>query len=110
MRLTRTSKYRNVKTVVDGIKFHSKAEAKRYGELMLLMRSGDIRDLKLQPVYELRVAGVLICKYIADFEYLDLNYPHTETVEDKKGAKTAVYQIKKKLFRALYPELRFVES
>lgn len=106
----RRSKYGNKKTVVDGIVFDSKSEAARYSELVILQRTGDIRDLRLQPAYELTVAGVKICKYIADFSYVDLNYPHTDTVEDRKGYKTAVYRIKKKLFQALFPEYRFVES
>lgn len=109
MRLAR-SKYGNVKTVIDGIAFDSKAEGHRYRELMLLVRAGDIRDLRLQPVFEMRVAGVLICKYIADFAYVDMDHPHTDTVEDKKGVKTAVYQLKKKLFKALFPEYRFLET
>jgi len=106
----RRSKYNNIKTVVNGVVCDSKAEGKRYAELLILQRAGDVRDLRFHPRYELRVGGVLICYYEADWEYVDLNFPHTETVEDKKGAKTAVYQIKKKLFKALYPEKRFIES
>ena len=40
------SKYHSVKTVVNGIVFDSKKEAKRYYELLLLEKAGEIHDLK----------------------------------------------------------------
>jgi hypothetical protein len=46
-------KYRNVKTVVDGITFDSKREATYYQELLLLKRVGEVTDIELQPKYEL---------------------------------------------------------
>lgn len=46
-------KYHNKKTVADGIKFDSKLEAERYAQLKILERAGVIRDLELQPEYEL---------------------------------------------------------
>ena len=58
------SKYGAVKTVVDGIAFDSKAEARRYRELWALWRAGEISgDLELQPEYEVRINGVAICRY-----------------------------------------------
>ncbi len=42
------SKYKAVRTEVDGIKFASKKEARRYGELLLLQRAGEISNLELQ--------------------------------------------------------------
>ena len=50
----RPSKYRAIAAEVDGVRFHSKAEAKRYGELKLLLRAGSIRNLELQPEFRLR--------------------------------------------------------
>jgi hypothetical protein len=41
------SKYHAQPTVVDGIRFASKAEARRYGELMLLMKARVIWGLTL---------------------------------------------------------------
>ena len=46
-------KYRNEKTVVAGLTFDSKAEARRYGELQLLERAGRISDLRRQVPIEL---------------------------------------------------------
>jgi hypothetical protein len=42
------SKYRAIPTTVDGIRFDSKREAARYGELKLLEKAGHIRGLTLQ--------------------------------------------------------------
>lgn len=92
-------KYRAVKTIVNGISFHSKKEAKRYGELLLLMKAGEIQNLKLQPVYEIKVNGVKICKYIGDFEY---SYKGIAITEDVKGFKTREYVLKKKLMMACF--------
>lgn len=39
------SKMGNIQTVVDGIKFDSRREARRYAELKLLLRAGIIKDL-----------------------------------------------------------------
>lgn len=95
------SKYRNVKTEVDGIVFDSKKEAARYGELKLLAKVGRIINLELQPKFHIVINGQKICSYIADFAY-----HNTETaepvVEDVKGMKTSVYKLKKKLIKALY--------
>src|ERR1035437_8698472 len=68
------SKYKNVKTKVLDDKgnvlfFDSKKEAKRYGELKILQKNGEIFSLELQKKYLLEVNGYLICKYISDFEY-----------------------------------------
>lgn len=95
------SKYRAVKTVVDGITFDSKKEAARYGDLKLLEKEGKIRDLRLQPPYQLVVNGVKIGRYQGDFLYLDCATGR-EVLEDVKGMKTAIYRLKKKLVLALH--------
>ena len=47
------SKYHAKPTTVDGIRFASMKEAKRYLELKKLQGLGVIKKLKLQPKYEL---------------------------------------------------------
>ena len=47
------NKYHNKKVNVGGIVFDSKLEAKRYQELKFLERVGDIKDLQLQPSFDL---------------------------------------------------------
>ena len=105
------SKYRAVPTVVDNIRFASKAEARRYGELKLLERAGKICDLALQPRFELCVSDpegeeIKIGTYIADFYYLTLDkYGDNfsiEVVEDVKGFRTDLYKWKKKHFEVQY--------
>jgi hypothetical protein len=94
-------KYRNVPTEIDGIKFASKREAKRYCELKLLEKAGEIKDLRLQPRYPLTVNGLHVCTYVADFEYSWTALPSTVT-EDAKGVRTRDFINKAKLFHALY--------
>lgn len=93
-------KYRNRKTVVDGVTFDSAAEARRYGELKLLERAAQITALELQPAFRLVVNNLLICTYKADFTYQDA--ANNRIVEDVKGMKTPVYNLKKKLMRAIH--------
>ena len=73
------NKYRNKKTVIDGIRFDSKREAERYSELKLMEKANMISGLQLQPVF----------------------------VEDVKGMKTDVFNIKRKMFLYKYPDIDF---
>jgi hypothetical protein len=94
------SKYSAVKTEVDGIKFPSKKEAKRYGQLKMLLLAKEITDLRLQVPYELNPGGTFSYKYIADFVYNDK--AGKEIIEDCKGFRTAVYRKKAKLMKKVY--------
>lgn len=98
------NKFRNKKTEVDGILFDSKKEAKRYGELKLLERACKITKLVVQRRFPLKVNGYVICTYIADFEYFDIDQGRL-VVEDTKSPITRVqpeYRIKVKLMKAIY--------
>jgi hypothetical protein len=107
------SRFRNVRTVVDGISFASKAEATRYEQLKVLLSKKKIRDLELQPKYNLDVNGVRVTTYRADFRYVDVTTGKV-VVEDVKGARmkkgtdivksvtTREYQQKKKLMLAVH--------
>ena len=106
-------KYHNKKTVIDGIKFDSKVEAERYAQLKILERAGVIRDLELQPEYELipsfRKNGKTWRRtvYKADFRYI-LSEDDSYIIEDVKGSTsviTDVFRLKQKLFEYKYPEL-----
>lgn len=95
------NKYNAKKTVVDGITFDSKKEAKRYGELLLLQRAGVISNLQLQVPYILinKSKYGRAIKYVADFVY----YENKQiVVEDVKGIRTPVYRLKKRLFEEKY--------
>jgi len=95
-------KYRNVKTIFNDIKFHSKKEANRYRDLLMLQKMGEISNLKTQVPYTISVKGVKICKYVADFAYIDTSCGGSITVEDCKGFKTQVYKLKKKLMKSIH--------
>lgn len=96
------NKYRNIKTVVDGITFDSRKEADRYKQLLLLQRAGVIDHLQLQVPYTLvpKSKNGREVKYIADFVYWDLKNKR-EVIEDVKGVKTDVYKLKKRLMAEL---------
>jgi|SRR6186997_866181 len=103
-----TAKYAAVPTVVDGVRFASKKEARRYAELRLLEQAGQIRELELQPVYVLHVSQAAhpfvrasVGKYVADFRYRE-GPQGLLVVEDVKGCKTPVYRLKKRMVAAEY--------
>lgn len=134
-----SSKYHNTPTprqTDDGkeIRFDSKKEAERFDELMILLKAGKIKDLKLQPQFTLQEAyttpdGVRVraIRYQADFSYERLvtnkyatdggvNYEYIDewekVVEDvkSKATKTRVYGIKKKLMLEKFGiEIREIE-
>ena len=97
------NKYRNKKKIVNGIEFDSKLEGRRYSELLLLQKANKIKDLQLQPSFELipsfKKNGKTFRKttYKADFLYTD-----TETgkkvVEDTKRILDWIIQIEKETF------------
>lgn len=95
-------KYGNRKTVVDGVTFDSAKEARRYGELKLLERAGQIRNLEVQPRFPLAVNGVTVAHYVGDFSYVEAK---AQVIEDVKSAitrKLPVYRLKAKMFAAQY--------
>ena|ERR1019366_779385 len=92
------SKYRAVKTEIDGLRFDSRREGNRYKFLSLLLKCGKIEDLECQVRYPLAVNGVLVCVYVADFVY---RHEGKKIVEDVKGYRTKEYKLKAKLFAAV---------
>lgn len=112
-RIRNTNKYGNTKIRVNGEVFDSKKEYKRYCELSLLERAGEIAGLKRQVKFVLIPAqrepdtigprggvkkGKLLeyeCSYIADFVYQDKT--GATVVEDTKGIRTKDYILKRKM-------------
>lgn len=95
------SKYYNKKTEVHGISFDSRKEAARYQELLMLERAGQIVELELQPRFDLVVNNHKIGFYKGDFRYKDVETGNS-IIEDVKGMKTPVYNLKRKLVKALH--------
>lgn len=104
-KVSKRGKYNAKGLRIDGIWFASQAEGSRYLQLKDLVRDNKIRRLELQPVYQITVKGVPICKYKADFRYEALSLSGSVIgliVEDVKGMVTDVYAIKKKLVEACH--------
>ena len=104
-------KYRNIPVEVDGIRFDSRKEARRWSELKLLERAGEVTHLERQVRFACRVDGHLICHWVADFVFFDTRREGPDgqvgcrVVEDVKSPitrKNPVYRIKKKLVEALF--------
>jgi hypothetical protein len=98
------NKYNAKKTLYDGRMYDSKAEAAFAAKLKMAMSATKLADrvilIKLQVPYVINVNGSKICKYIADFRvtYGDGNI----VVYDVKGVKTSIYNLKKKLVKAVH--------
>lgn len=103
-------KYNNRKVEYDGKRFDSAAERDHYIVLRLRQQAGEILNLRCQPKYELQSGlrrrhggGRRAINYLPDFDY----YENGQLVAvDVKGARTAVFNIKEKLFREKYPDVR----
>lgn len=97
------SKYRSQKITNELGTFDSKREYQRFYELTLMQRGGLIRNLARQARFDLYgVNGEVVAFYLADFTYERLEPQNVwkAVVEDAKGFRTPVYQLKKKLLRA----------
>lgn len=103
-------KYKNIITEYQGIKFHSKKEAKRYGDLLLLQKMNYIKDLVIQPKIPLIVNNKTIGSYIGDFKYFDNKLKKT-VIEDvkSKATITPLYRLKKKILLTYQPPVEITE-
>ena len=114
------SKYHAQKIEIDGEVFDSRKEARRWRELCLMEKAGEIRGLQRQVKYliipEAREPdtkgprggtrrGRLIesaVYYVADFVYIERDNPDETVVEDVKGFRTKEYILKRKLMLFRY--------
>jgi hypothetical protein len=100
----RFSKYANRRTSVGQLSFMSAREARRWQELQIRERAGEISNLQRQVRFDLHAHSVSaskekVCLYVADFVYLRHGQ---RIVEDCKGFRTPIYKIKRKWMRAEY--------
>jgi hypothetical protein len=100
----RFHKYYAKPTVVDGIKFPSQGEAKRWCLLKVLERAGKIQGLERQRAYPLHAplpdgGKACIGSYVCDFLYTE---DGREIIEDFKGYPTPEYRWKKRHFETEY--------
>ena len=93
-------KYRNTPTTVDGVRYDSAKEARHAVLLASMERDGLISELRRQVRFPLKVNGLLVCTYVADFEFRDRD--RKRVVQDVKGYKTREYKIKRVLMLACH--------
>ena len=98
---------------VDGVVFDSKSEARRWAELTLLARAGEIVELERQVRYPLVASGRPVkirskgfpngrpCVYTLDFRYFDrrLGKP---IFEEWKGHDDPASRLRRAIIEALY--------
>ena len=104
-RYQRRNKYGNQKTQLDGYTFDSRREARRYAELILLQKAGEISNLEMQKPFVIQESFFdsngkrqTAIKYISDFYYITKE--GKEVIEDVKSPatrKNPVYRMKKKM-------------
>ena len=111
------SKFGNVKTTQGD----SKAEVKRYYELLLLEKQGYVKKIEKQPKFILMPSFKYAektergMKYTADFKYFDVKKNKTiiEEIKSSYTAKLADYVIRRKLFKMSilkdFDNIEFVE-
>ena len=107
----RRGKYNARKTKIDGYTLDSRAEARRYRALKLMVSAGEIAFLVVHPRFTIHDAyidrnGNKVAKieYVGDFRYRN---GQTKVVEDVKGVETAVFKLKAKMFKRYYPQFDF---
>lgn len=99
--------------IIDGYKFDSRVEGRRYNELMILLRNGDITGLQVHPRYTLQEGFMANGKreraitYEADFSYIEGDRQVVEDVKGGVATQTDAWKIKRKLFLKRYPQFVF---
>lgn len=93
----RPSKYHNVLTECDGIKFQSKKEARYFRELQARVYMGEVLYFLRQVPFDL-VGGV---KYRVDF--MEVLKDGRIRYVDVKGFRTPTYKMKRRMVEASYP-------
>jgi hypothetical protein len=93
------SKYLSQKIDADGLTFDSKKEYKRYRELKILLKAGEIGFLARQVEFQFQIKGGKIASYFADFVYTDSRTGGTivEDVKSEITRKLPVYRLKRKM-------------
>lgn len=104
----KASKYHNTPTERAGIRFDGRKEARRYDELMVMLRAGIISDLRLQPQFTLQESYITetgerirAVRYTADFSY---RFGGKLVVEDVKSkpTRTKEYLRNRKFMRSKF--------
>ena len=104
----KASKYHSAQAERGELRFDSQKEARRYDELMVMLRAGIISDLRLQPQFTLQESYVTetgerirAIRYTADFSY---KFGGKLVVEDvkTKPTRTKEYLRNRKFMRSKF--------
>ena len=104
----KASKYHSTPAERGELRFDSQKEARRYDELMVMLRAGIISDLRLQPQFTLQESYITetgerirAVRYTADFSY---KFGGKLVVEDVKSkpTRTKEYLRNRKFMRSKY--------
>lgn len=114
--MERRQKYNAQPTELDGVRFASKAEARRFPQLQAMERAGLISGLELQPKFLLQEAFTdrwgakhRAISFKADFRYFRES-DRCVVIEDVKGGKAtqdAAFSIRWKMAIKLNPAIKF---
>ena len=107
------NKFSAIPTTVDGIRFDSMREARRWGELRLMEKGGEIRNLRRQVRIPLEGRNGPVtfqpsgrkAVYVADFAYEDKRLGWAEVIEDSKGHQTPEFKLKRAILAAQGKEI-----
>jgi hypothetical protein len=91
-------------TCNSGHKHASRIESEYCQQLHLLEKAKQIISYKSQVAFNLEVNGKLICKHIVDFLVMTKK---GEEVHEVKGFATRDWKLKRKLFEAIYPQIKY---
>lgn len=95
------NKYGAEKTIIDGIRFDSKAEGAYYAALKVRERQGEVSGLAIHKKFELTVNGARIGSYKPDFCFWDHTVDRFRCV-DVKGVVPRGFSRTQRLMKAIY--------
>ena len=107
VRVPKASKYNARRVFEDGRAFGSKKEHRRYLDLVVRVRAGEIEGLRCHVPFALfdpgeNCRGELIGRYTCDFVYREAGKLVVEDVKSRHTAKLRDWQRTKKLMRACH--------
>lgn len=103
-------KFGNKKVVLEGAAFDSRKEARRYRELQILERTGEISELQTQFAFVLAESVKFkseprrkpAVKYVADFVYIKDGRQVVEDVKSVATRKDKYFRLKKHLMMSVH--------
>ena len=98
--MTRKNKYNARKVTINGKTCDSLIEGRKYSELLLCEKQGEISSLELHPRYPIIIDDKKICTVVLDFEFYD-NVTKSTRFIDVKGVYTSESKLRHKLLSAV---------